>query len=171
MTTASPRRDGVDAIVGQWSRERPDLDTATMELFGRVYRVADRMGEQMSRTFAPFGLTRGEFDVLATLRRAGAPYRLSPGELSASLMVTTGGMTGRLDKLTAAGLLERVPHATDRRCTYAQLTDEGVDLVERAVEAQVQAQRYVLDALGATGVAELSSRLRELLDVVDRPRG
>ena len=163
------RRDGVDAITEQWATVRPDLDTATMALFGRVYRLADQMGEQMTRLFGSYGISRGEFDVLATLRRSGSPYRLTPGDLASSLMVTSGGMTGRLDKLAAAGLVERIPHPTDKRHVLVQLTGEGVELVDAAVTAQTKAQRYVLEALGRDRVEDLSNRLRELLDIVARP--
>ncbi len=106
------RRDPVDAIVDQWAAVRPELDTAAMEVFGRVYRLAREMGDRTEKAYAPFGITRGEFDALATLRRAGEPYTLSPRQLSSTLMLTTGGMTGRLDKLERAGLVRRSPTPT-----------------------------------------------------------
>ncbi len=105
-------RDPVDAIVAQWAEVRPDLDTTAMEVFGRVNRLSRAIGERMDRAYARFGISRGEFDVLATLRRSGEPYALSPRQLSATLMLTTGGMTGRLDKLERAGLLRRSPTRT-----------------------------------------------------------
>lgn len=104
--------DPVDTIVEQWARVRPDLDTRAMEVFGRIFRLSRAMGDRMERAYRPYGISRGEFDVLATLRRSGEPYTLSPRELSATLMLTTGGTTGRLDKLERAGLLRRSPTRT-----------------------------------------------------------
>src|SRR5690606_41181933 len=92
------RRDPVDAIIEQWATVRPDLDTAAMEVFGRMYRLTRAVGARMDKAYGAYGLARGEFDVLATLRRSGEPYTLSPRRLSETLMLTTGGMTGRLDK-------------------------------------------------------------------------
>lgn len=112
MNPQAHPQDPVDAIVEQWAAVRPDLDTAAMEVFGRIFRLSRAMGDRMEKAYAPLGLARGEFDVLATLRRAGEPYTLSPRELSATLMLTTGGMTGRLDKLERAGLLRRSPTRT-----------------------------------------------------------
>ncbi|EFL15149.1 LOW QUALITY PROTEIN: MarR family regulatory protein, partial [Streptomyces sp. C] len=91
--------DAVDAITTQWAAVRPDLDTAPMAVFGRIYRIAKAVGDAVERAYNRYGISRGEFDVIATLRRSGAPYTLSPRQLAATLMLTTGGMTGRLDKL------------------------------------------------------------------------
>ncbi len=126
------------------------------------------VGEAMGRIYGRFGLTRGEFDVLAALRRAGEPYRLSPRDLAASLMVTTGGMTGRLDKLTAAGLIRRVPHPTDGRCVYAELTDSGRTCVEQALIAGVDAQAPIVAELGEERLRALAGDLRDLLAVSDQ---
>ncbi len=94
--------DAVDLITAQWNRERPDLDTEPMAVFGRIYRLARAMGDRIEQVYGQFGIGRGEFDVLATLRRSGEPFSLSPTALADSLMLTTGGMTGRLDKLQKA---------------------------------------------------------------------
>lgn len=155
--------DEVDVIVQQWHEQLPGLDTLTMEVFGRVYRVAALVGEATARVYAGYGLTRGEFDVLASLRRAGEPYRLAPRDLAASLMVTTGGMTGRLEKLTAAGMLRRVPHPTDGRCVYAELTEQGKACLEEALVAGVTAQGPVVEALGERRLREVADGLRDLL--------
>src|ERR1043166_2551944 len=117
--------DAVDAIVGQWATERPGLPTGGMEIFGRVYRIARRMGDMMEATYARHGIGRGEFDVLGTLRRSGAPYELSPSRLASTMMLTTGGMTGRLDRLERAGLVERGADPIGRRGLRVRLTDKG----------------------------------------------
>ncbi|NYV79037.1 MarR family winged helix-turn-helix transcriptional regulator, partial [Streptomyces sp. UH6] len=162
MSTRDPgHRDDVDAIIEQWARERPDLETPAMEVFGRIYRLARGMGERTEKEYAAFGVSRGEFDVLATLRRAGEPYTLSPRELSGTLMLTTGGMTGRLDKLERAGLLTRSPDPTDRRALRVSLTEHGLSVVNEAVTAGLAAQARVLtEALDERRTAELAGLLR-----------
>ncbi|GAA5202059.1 MarR family transcriptional regulator [Rugosimonospora acidiphila] len=153
----------MDAIVAQWAVERPELETLPMEVFGRIYRIARLMGDRVERAYAPFGIGRGEFDVLATLRRAGDPHTLSPSQLSATLMLTTGGMTGRLDKLERAGLVRRVPDPTDRRALGAQLTEQGRRVVDDAVTAGLAEQRAALDELPAQQRTQLAGLLRALL--------
>ncbi|MEV5434837.1 MarR family transcriptional regulator [Streptomyces sp. NPDC052682] len=157
------RRDPVDAIIGQWAAVRPDLDTTAMEVFGRISRLSRAMGDRIEKTYATFGVSRGEFDVLATLRRSGEPYTLSPRQLSATLMLTTGGMTGRLDKLERAGLLRRSPDPHDRRGLKVTLTPQGLELVDEAVGAGLAVQTEALSALDTEQAGQLAGLLRELL--------
>ncbi|MEW2414952.1 MarR family transcriptional regulator [Streptomyces sp. NPDC046866] len=159
-------KDDVDAIIEQWAAVRPDLDTAPMELFGRIYRIGKAMGDAMEKAYARYGISRGEFDVVATLRRSGAPYTLSPRQLSATLMLTTGGMTGRLDKLEKAGLLCRRPDPHDRRGLQVTLTDRGLALIDEAVTAGLEVQRAALTGLSEEEVAVLTALLRKLLAAV-----
>ncbi|MFJ8020181.1 MarR family winged helix-turn-helix transcriptional regulator [Streptomyces sp. NPDC096311] len=156
-------QDPVDAIIEQWATVRPDLDTAAMEVFGRVFRLARTMGDRMEKAYAPYGISRGEFDVLATLRRSDAPYTLSPRQLSATLMLTTGGMTGRLDKLERAGLLRRSPDPHDRRGLQVTLTDKGLRLIDEAVVAGLAVQTEALAHLDEERAGQLATLLRELL--------
>ncbi|MEU5481821.1 MarR family winged helix-turn-helix transcriptional regulator [Streptomyces mirabilis] len=156
-------QDPVDAIIEQWTTVRPDLDTAAMEVFGRVFRLARTMGDRMEKAYAPYGISRGEFDVLATLRRSDAPYTLSPRQLSATLMLTTGGMTGRLDKLERAGLLRRSPDPHDRRGLQVTLTDKGLRLIDEAVGAGLAVQTEALAHLDEERAGQLAALLRELL--------
>ncbi|MEU1035132.1 MarR family transcriptional regulator [Streptomyces mirabilis] len=156
-------QDPVDAIIEQWATVRPDLDTAAMEVFGRVFRLARTMGDRMEKAYAPYGISRGEFDVLATLRRSDDPYTLSPRQLSATLMLTTGGMTGRLDKLERAGLLRRSPDPHDRRGLQVTLTDKGLRLIDEAVGAGLAVQTEALAHLDEEQAGQLASLLRELL--------
>lgn len=167
MTATSP--DAVDAIVAQWKAVRPDLDTVPMAVIGRIYRIADAVGARMETAYNAFGISRGEFDVLATLRRSGEPFTLSPRDLSSTLMITSGGITGRLDKLERAGLLRRSPDPDDRRGIRVTLTDEGVTLVDGAVEAGLEIQREALaSALTKTQVRQLETLLRDLMVVAER---
>ncbi|MET8137515.1 MarR family transcriptional regulator [Streptomyces sp. NPDC005251] len=159
----SAPKDPVDAIVEQWAAVRPDLDTAAMEVFGRVFRLSRTMGDRMEKAYARYGISRGEFDVLATLRRSDAPYTLPPRQLSATLMLTTGGMTGRLDRLERAGLLRRSPDPHDRRGLQVTLTDEGLRLIDEAVAAGLAVQTAALSALDGEQAAQLADLLRPLL--------
>ncbi|MEU5295863.1 MarR family winged helix-turn-helix transcriptional regulator [Streptomyces umbrinus] len=166
MSTSKAARtptDPVDVIIDQWAAVRPDLDTAAMEVFGRVFRLSRAMGDRMEKTYARLGISRGEFDVLATLRRSGDPYALSPRQLSATLMLTTGGMTGRLDKLERAGLLRRSPDPHDRRALQVTLTDKGLTLVDEAVGAGLAVQTEALSSLDEDQAGQLADLLRQLL--------
>jgi len=155
--------DDVDRIVGQWAVERPELETEAMAVFGRVYRIARNVGDRQEVVYGAFGINRGEFDVLATLRRSGEPYQLSPTALCATMMLTSGGMTGRLDRLERAGLVQRSPNPADRRALVITLTDKGRALVDEAVVAGLAAQREVLERLPARSRAQLANLLRDLL--------
>ncbi|MFD6874461.1 MULTISPECIES: MarR family winged helix-turn-helix transcriptional regulator [unclassified Streptomyces] len=161
MTEAN--KDAVDAIAAQWYAVRPDLDTAPMAVFGRMYRITKAMGDAMERTYNRYGISRGEFDVVATLRRSGAPYTLSPRQLSATLMLTTGGMTGRLDKLEKAGLLGRSPDPHDRRGLQVTISDRGLALIDEAVTAGLEVQRAALAGLDGEEVEQLTVLLRKLM--------
>ncbi|MEV7070277.1 MarR family transcriptional regulator [Streptomyces sp. NPDC093990] len=161
---SAPRKDAVDAIIEQWATVRPDLDTRAMEVFGRVYRLSRAMGDRVEQAYAPYGISRGEFDVLATLRRAGEPYTLSPRRLSSTLMLTTGGMTGRLDRLERAGLLRRSPDPHDRRGLQVTLTDKGLNVIDEAVGAGLTVQTEALSALDDDEAGQLADLLRKLLE-------
>ncbi|SER82733.1 DNA-binding transcriptional regulator, MarR family [Streptomyces sp. yr375] len=162
--------DPVDVIVKQWAAARPDLDTRAMEVFGRVYRLSRAMGDRVEKVYAGYGIGRGEFDVLATLRRSGEPYTLSPRQLSATLMLTTGGMTGRLDKLERAALLRRSPDPHDRRGLHVTLTEKGLELVDRAVGAGLALQTKALSAaLTPEQSDQLADLLRLLLTTTETP--
>jgi DNA-binding MarR family transcriptional regulator len=155
--------DEVDHIIEQWAEERPDLVTEAMAVFGRMYRIARLVGDGQEAVYGTFGINRGEFDVLATLRRSGEPFQLSPKALSASMMLTSGGMTGRLDRLERAGYVTRSPDPVDRRGLVITLTGAGRTLVDEAVGAGLAAQRAVLERLPEHRRKELNVLLRDLL--------
>jgi len=159
--------DGVDRITEQWHRERPDLDTTAMAVFGRIYRLARIAGDEGERAYADFGIGRAEFDVLATLRRSGEPYELSPGALAASMMLSTGGTTARLDRLEKAGLAERRPSPSDRRGVLVRLTRKGIDVVDRAVAAGLARQQSLLSHLSPADQRRLADLLRAALEPHD----
>jgi DNA-binding MarR family transcriptional regulator len=157
------REDAVDRIVAQWARVRPELDPAPMEVVGRIHRVADLLEAALRPPFAAEGLGNGDFDVLASLRRAGAPYRLTATELTATMMVTSGAVTKRVDRLAAAGLVTREIGEHDGRSRLIQLTPEGLDVVDRVVVAHWANEDRLLSALDAEERAVLVVTLRKLL--------
>src|SRR5690606_15794958 len=115
--------DHVDRLRAQWARELPDLDTEPMGILGRASRLTNLHRISMEETFGRFGLDRGEFDVIATLRRSGPPYRLTPTQIYTSLMISSGGLTHRLDRLEKAGLIRREKSERDGRSMLVALTD------------------------------------------------
>jgi DNA-binding MarR family transcriptional regulator len=164
-------RDHVDTILEQWRRELPALDPGPMGVVGRISRLAVLLQDRLQRVFAHHGLNGGEFDVLATLRRAGAPFRLPPSELSRSLMVSSGGMTKRLKSLEATGLVTRPPSPVDGRSSLVELTPRGRKLVETVVVAHLENEERILAGLGADERRQLADLLRALLLAVgDAPR-
>jgi DNA-binding MarR family transcriptional regulator len=157
--------DAVDRITAQWRTERPDLDSSPMEVIGRITRASVLIQRELERVFALHGLAGGDFDVLATLRRSGTP--VTPGELSRSTMVTTGGMTKRLDRLESLGLIRRQPDPNDRRGRLIALTDVGRALCDRAVEAHLENEERLLAELPVAKREQLAALLRELLIALD----
>ncbi len=155
--------DPVDKILAQWRQERPDLDVSPMGIIGRVTRLSKHLEQAIQETFSEFGLTVGEFDVLATLRRSGHPYQLSPTELFNTLMVSSGTMTHRIDRLEQAELVQRIPDLSDRRGTQIKLTERGFDIIEKAVEAHVVNEHRILSVLDVTEREVLAQLLRKLL--------
>lgn len=155
--------DGVDRILAQWATERPDLETTAMGIFGRIQRIARIAADTTERAYAAYGIGRPEFDVLATLRRSGAPFQLSPGALAASMMLSTGGTTARLDRLEKAGLVARSPDPGDRRGVLVRLTDQGFQLADQAVAAGLAEQQRLLSHLAPARQEQLAALLREVL--------
>ena len=155
--------DAVDRIIEQWARERPDLDTTAMAVFGRIFRLARMGGDEVERVYASYGIGRPEFDVLATLRRAGEPFQLSPGALAAAMMLSSGGTTARLDRLEKAGHVERSPAPNDRRGVLVRLTPRGRRIVDSAVGAGLAEQERLLSHLPKAKRDQLSALLREAL--------
>jgi DNA-binding MarR family transcriptional regulator len=155
--------DTVDAMLEQWGRERPDLDVTATGILGRISRIAALVDQEMDRVFEPHGLTGGDFVVLAALRRSGKPYQLTPTALSRSMMVSTGGMTKRLDRLEARGLIRRDPDPADRRGTLVTLTTAGLATIDTVAAAHVQNEKRLVAALSPNQRNTLTRLLRQLL--------
>jgi DNA-binding MarR family transcriptional regulator len=156
-------RDGVDLILEQWARERPDLDVSPIGVIGRISRLARELEARLEPVYRAHGLEPGWYDVLATLRRAGPPYTLRPSEFSTTLMLTSSGTTKRLDRLEQAGLIARTPDPGDRRGTLITLTEAGHELLDTAIEAHVANEHRLLAALTTAEQVELAGLLRKLL--------
>jgi DNA-binding MarR family transcriptional regulator len=160
--------DAVDEILAQWRRERPDLDVRPMGLIGRLMRLSRHLAREMEQTFAAHGLNGASFDVLATLRRSGPPYALSPGRLMAMMMVTSGTVTNRLDQLEKAGLVARTPNPEDGRSFVVSLTDPGLAVIEEAATAHVATQARLVAGLSDDERAALDGLLERYLGTFEK---
>ncbi len=159
--------DIVDLIVAQWKVERPDIDASPMEVIGRISRLAADLDPLLAPVFTSRGLGDGEFDVLATLRRSGEPFELSPGDLGASMMVTSGAVTKRVDRLERSGLVTRRVSEVDARARLIRLTAEGRRIVDEAVVDHVANEERLLSGLSAAERETLAGLLRKLGESID----
>jgi len=139
--------DEVDQIVAAWRRERPDAEVTPMEIFSRLTRLAKHLERLRKQAFASHGLEVWEWDVLSALRRSGEPYELSPGQLVATTMVTSGTMTNRVDRLVSRGLVVRRPAPSDRRGILVRLTPDGRARVDGALDALLELEHATLQSL------------------------
>ncbi|MFJ6326442.1 MULTISPECIES: MarR family winged helix-turn-helix transcriptional regulator [unclassified Rhizobium] len=155
--------DRIDKILAQWRRERPDLDTTAMGLFGRMRNLTLHLAREMEKTFAGFDLNSANFDMLATLRRSGEPYTLSPSDLMETMMVTSGTMTNRIDQLEKAGLVARSQNPNDGRSFLVSLTPKGFELIDAAVTAHVETQVRLISTLSEEERTALDGLLRTYL--------
>ncbi|GLS22637.1 MarR family transcriptional regulator [Labrys miyagiensis] len=156
--------DRADIAVDQWARERPDLPSLPMAIFGRISDASERvLRDHMNPLFAAAGLQPGEFDVLATLRRSGAPFMLSPTQLYQAMMISSGGMTARLDRLERAGLVERRPDPQDRRGKLIALTERGKGVIDETIGRHVENERRLLGVLSPEEQEMLNSLLKKLV--------
>ncbi|GAB2773336.1 MarR family transcriptional regulator TamR [Nocardioides salsibiostraticola] len=155
--------DEVDALVAAWAHERDDLDLGPVAIFSRIHRLARHLDLARREAFAARDLESWEFDVLAALRRAGAPYELSPGRLLRETLVTSGTMTNRVDRLAGRGFVERHPDPDDRRGVIVRLTDEGRTAVDEAFEGLLSAEAVLLADLPTRDQRRLADLLRSLL--------
>jgi DNA-binding MarR family transcriptional regulator len=155
-------RDGVDTILEQWQRERPELDSSPIGVIGRISRLARELEQRLEPVYRDHGLEPGWHDVLATLRRHGPPYQLRPTEFTDQLMLTSSGTTKRLDRLEQAGLITRAPDPSDRRGTLITLTPKGLHLIDSVTEAHLANERRLLGSLNEAERRRLADLLRKL---------
>ncbi len=155
--------DAIDRVVEQWDKEKPELDTQPMAIMGRLMRIAKHMETRVAELHKQYDLKMGEFDVLATLRRAGAPYRLTPSALIESMMLTSGAMTNRLDKLENKGLIAREHSKEDRRSVTVELTSGGFQLIDHLILEHVEVQQDFIRGLSKDEKAQVNKALKILL--------
>lgn len=164
MTDTPQEHQRAQFAAEQWQRELPQLDTRAMQVVGQLGTVAQLMARDwLNPLFAEHGLQPGEFDVLATLRRSGAPYALTPTALYEAAMLSSGGMTNRIDRLETAGLIERQKHPSDRRGVLVALTGQGRELIDKLVPLHVANEQRMLAALTAREQTQLGQLLAKLL--------
>lgn len=156
--------DHVDHILAQWHAEKPELDVSPMAVIGRLSRAALAVDSRLAETFARHDLDASTFDVLATLLRTGAPYRLAPATLARDAMISTSAVAQRLNRLEARGLVARQHNPHDGRGTLVSLTDAGRRLVETALPAHVSTERAITAVLTSEEQAQLASLLQRLHD-------
>jgi DNA-binding MarR family transcriptional regulator len=153
--------DHVGRIMQQWRQERPELDVSPLGVVGRLHRLADTLNVELRALFAEAGLSDGDFDVIASLRRAGAPFALTPGELAATTMVTSGAVTKRVDRLEAQGYVTRTVSSEDGRSRTIALTAEGIALIDDLFPRHVENERRLLAGLSPAEQSELARLLEK----------
>jgi len=158
--------DRAERARRQWQKEMPDFKDklAPMVLLGRLNEASQVMSrDYLAPAYADIGLKTGEFDVLATLVRSGPPYKLTPTELYRTSMMSSGGMTARVDKLEKAGLVERCPHPDDRRALTVCLTEKGLDLIKSKIPDYIDTQHAAVEGLTTAEQEQLSALLEKLI--------
>lgn len=158
----------MDRVLAQWASARPDLDTTPVGVIARLGRATAYLDAAINARLAEFGLTRGSWDVLASLRRSEPPHRLSPTQLYLEVNRTSGAMTHRLYRLERSGLIHRVPDSEDRRGLLVELTRAGLELVEQIAPAHLANERELLAALSPDEQDQLAGLLRKLLAAFER---
>ncbi|MDN0074692.1 MarR family transcriptional regulator [Crenobacter sp. SG2303] len=159
----SNKTDHVDHIVARWREVRPDLDPSSTEVIGRIVRLEYFITRRVLTDLARHLLNVGEFNVIAALRRAGEPYELSPNQLQGMVLISSGGLTNRINRLEAAGLVTRHPDPNDRRGVIVRLTERGLAVVDDAAEHHLAAEDELLSPLNTEEREQLASLLRKLL--------
>ena len=157
--------DEVDRLVADWKRERPDLDFSPLEVLSRITRISRHLDIARRKAFGE--LDTSGFDVLAALRRAGAPYQLSPGQLIQETMVTSGTITNRLDRLEELSLITRKTDPQDGRGSLVTLTKSGMKAVDSAMEDLLTREREILQALSNSELAQVAKALSEIVSPLD----
>jgi DNA-binding MarR family transcriptional regulator len=157
------QEDAIDRIVQQWNRERPQLDVSATHVLQRISRIFMLQSASFAAIFERYGITFGEFEVLAALLRSGPPYQMSPTRLVDAVVLSSGAMTNRIDRVEALGLVKRLPDPSDRRGTLVALTREGRETVDAAVVAHLANEERLLSALSATERRTIARLLRKLL--------
>lgn len=162
-------RDLTDSILGGWGEARPDLETGALQVTARLSRIGPLLARRQEEVFGRFGLNRGEVGALSALRVSGPPHRLSPTRLGRGLMLSSAGVTSRIDRLERRGFVRRLPDPDDRRGVIIELTDQGREVVDSAVAALAVSDAQLVGRLDPEEVAQLEALLRKLLMGLELP--
>lgn len=156
--------DAVDGMRDRLAELHPDLDTSAFALTGRILRLAQSLERLRAEHLKEFGLVPGDFDVLATIRRIEGDTGVNPRRLLRSVLITSGGLTKRLDRLETAGWIGRHPDPDDRRATLVRLTSEGRDLIDRVLPSLLSREHeLVAQAVTDRQRDQVAATLRQLL--------
>lgn len=161
-------RDHVSRLLEQRRRETPDIPLHGMEVIGRARRLTLLSRPAIEAVFEQYGLDTGEFDVLATLRRVGQPYRLRPTELYTGLMISSGGLTDRLNRLERRSLITREASEEDKRSKLVKLSVKGLELIDRAFREDMEVERRMLASLSESEHRQLAGLLAKLLYAIEK---
>ena len=161
-------KDRIDIILEEWQQELPQLDTSAVSITGRVLRIARLLEKHRESILIEYGFNVWAFDVLATLRRQGQPFRLKPTELYSLLMLSSGAMTNRIDRLEQDGIVIRVRDAEDRRSVMVQLTPKGIQLADTVMPILFEKEKQVLSQFTANELQLSIPMLRKLLMLLEQ---
>ena len=163
--------DWTDRLLSEWARQHPGADVELLQVTARISRIATHLDRRQEEAFARFGLTRGDLGVLSALRVVGPPHRLSPTQLFKGLLLSSAGITGRLDRLERRGFVRRTPDPDDRRGVLVDLTDAGMEVVDSAVAAYMESEQRLLGRFERDEIESLGGLLRRLLAELEQPSG
>ena len=163
--------DWTDRLLAEWARQHPGADVELLRVTARISRIATHLDRRQEDVFARVGLTRGDLGVLSALRVVGPPHRLSPTQLFKGLLLSSAGITGRLDRLERRGFVRRRPDPGDRRGVLVDLTEEGLDVVDSAVAAYMESEQQLLGRFERDEIETLGGLLRKLLAELEQPSG
>lgn len=161
--------DLTDRVLGGWTSARPELEVEALQVTARLSRIGPLLARRQEAVFGEFGLGRGEVGALSALRIAGPPHRLSPTRLGKGLMLSSAGVTSRIDRLERRGLVRRLPDPDDRRGVIVELTDKGLEVVDAAVAALAKSDRELLERLAPEEIGQLEVLLRKFLSALELP--
>jgi DNA-binding MarR family transcriptional regulator len=161
--------DFTDNLLAKWQSARPDIGVGYLQVTARLARIGPLLARRQEAVFERFGLSRGEVGMLSALRTAGPPHRLSPTRLGHGLMLSSAGVTSRLDRLERRGFVERLPDPDDRRGVIVELTDAGLEIVDAAVEANTVSDRQLMERFEPQEIEALEGLLRKLLGGLESP--
>ena len=156
-------KDLIDSLISEWNEERPELDTSAMEVVGRILKLSKILEKRASKSLSIYNIYYTDLDVLATIRRSGKPYELTPSQLMKSVLITSGAMTALLNRLTKLSLIYRSPDPKDGRIKLVGLTQRGIELIDKAIETRFLEANDAIKTLSKTENRELSALLKKLL--------